>query len=102
MARKKISSLETERRLIKKTATSMARLVNDLTKLRYATEELKTKFNESADWQTSDMMYRFYDEVANLEEELDISHYSFKQMYEELGGTDEISDPVDTSHFKIV
>ena len=94
MARKKLSSLEKERRLIKKTATAMAKLVNDLTKLRNMTEEVKNKFDASANWQTSDMMYRFYTEVAQLEDDLDASHYSFKQMYEELGGTDEIPDPV--------
>ena len=95
MARKRTSSLETERRLLKKTATSMTRLVNDLTKLRKVTEEIQSRFDEAADSQISDMMYRFYNEVAQLEEELDTSHYSFKQMYEELGGTDVIPDPIE-------
>ena len=95
MARKRTSSLETERRLLKKTATSMTRLVNDLTKLRKVTEEIQSRFDEAADSQISDMMYRFYNEVAQLEEELDTSHYSIKQMYEELGGTDVIPDPIE-------
>lgn len=94
MARKKLSSLEKERRLIKKTATAMAKLVNDVTKLRKMTEEVKNEFDATADWQTSDMMYRFYNEVVQLEDDLDASHHSFKEMYEELGGTEEIPDPV--------
>ena len=95
MAKKKLSSLEVERRLIKKTATSMAKLVNDLTKLRNVTEDIKNKLDADSDGETSDMMYRFYEEVAQLEDELDMSHHSFKQMYEELGGTDDIPDPVE-------
>lgn len=95
MAKKKLSSLEVERRLIKKTATSMAKLVNDLTKLRNVTEDIKNKLDADSDGETADMMYQFYEEVARLEDELDMSHHSFKQMYEELGGTDDIPDPVE-------
>ena len=95
MAKKKISSLEDARKLIKKTATSMAKLVNDLTELRNVTEDIKNKLDDTPDKEAADMMYRFYEEVAQLEDELDMSHYSFKQMYEELGGTDDIPNPVE-------
>lgn len=92
MAKKK-SSLVEARTLLKRVTTSMAKMINDLAKLRKATEDIKNKLDADLNEEAADMIYRFYEEVAQLEDDLDISHYSFKQMYEELGGTDVIPDP---------
>ena len=91
--KKKSSSLSEARRLTKKISTDMTKMVNDLTELRKATEDIKNKLDADSNWETADMMYRFYEEVAHLEDDLDMYHQSFKQMYEELGGTDTIPDP---------
>ena len=90
---KKSSTLMTARNLTKKIATSMTTMVNDLTKLRKVTEELKNTFNSTSDEDAADRMYAFYVEVSDLEEHLDETHYDFKHMYEELGGTDTIPSP---------
>lgn len=91
--KKKSSSLAEARRLTKKISTDMAKMVNDLTELRKVTEELKNTFDNTLDEDVADRMYAFYVEVSDLEEHLDETHYDFKHMYEELGGTDIIPDP---------
>lgn len=91
--KKKSSSLAEARRLTKKISTDMAKMVNDLTELRKVTEELKNTFDSTLDVDVADRMYAFFVEVADLEEHLDETHYDFKHMYEELGGTDIIPDP---------
>jgi len=91
--KKKSSSLAEARRLTKKISTDMAKMVNDLTELRKVTEELKNTFDSTLDVDVADRMYAFFVEVSDLEEHLDETHYDFKHMYEELGGTDIIPDP---------
>lgn len=91
--KKKSSSLAEARRLTKKISTNMAKMVNDLTELRKVTEELKNTFDSTLDVDVADRMYAFFVEVSDLEEHLDETHYDFKHMYEELGGTDVIPDP---------
>lgn len=91
--KKKSSSLVEARRLTKKISTNMSKMVNDLTELRKVTEDLKNTFDSTSDVDVADRMYAFYVEVSDLEEHLDETHYDFKQMYEELGGTDIIPDP---------
>lgn len=91
--KKKSSSLVEARRLTKKISTDMSKMVNDLTELRKVTEELKNTFDSTSAEDVADRMYAFYNEVADLEENLDETYYDFKHMYEELGGTDIIPDP---------
>lgn len=92
--KKKSSSLAEARRLTKKISTNMAKMVNDLTELRKVTEKLKNTFDRTSAEDVADRMYAFYNEVADLEENLDETYYDFKHMYEELGGTDSIPAPV--------
>lgn len=90
---KNTSSLPDARKLTKRLATSMAKVVDDLTKLRKLSEEIKNKLDNTSDTEMADSMYIFYNRVAHLEQEIEEAHYDFKQMYEELGGTDTIPDP---------
>ena len=92
---KKKSSLPDARNLTKRIATDMAKMVNDLTKLRKMTEEIKTKLDTTLDDKAADRMYDFYTDVASLEQNIEDAHYRFKAMYEELGGTDIIPAPCD-------
>lgn len=93
--KKKSSSLAEARGLTKKISTNMAKMVDDLTKLRKATEVIKTNLDAAGDEKAADRMYDFYTDVASLEQNIEDAHYRFKAMYEELGGTDIIPDPCD-------
>lgn len=91
--KKTASSLSEAKKLTKKISISMAKMVDDLTKLRKATETIKTNLDATGDEKAADRMYDFYTEVAHLEADIEDAHYSFKEMYEYLGGTDVIPDP---------
>ena len=91
--KKTAASLSDAKKLTKKISISMAKMVDDLTKLRKATEAIKTNLDATGDEKAADRMYDFYNEVAHLEADIEDAHYSFKEMYEELGGTDVIPDP---------
>ena len=93
--KKTAASLSDAKKLTKKISISMAKMVDDLTKLRKATEAIKTNLDATGDEKAADRMYDFYNEVAHLESDIEDAHYSFKEMYEELGGTDVIPDPID-------
>lgn len=93
--KKTASSLSEAKKLTKKISISMAKMVDDLTKLRKATEVIKTNLDATGDEKAADTMYNFYNEVAGLESDIADSHYSFKEWYEYLGGTDVIPDPID-------
>ena len=93
--KKTASSLSEAKKLTKKISISMAKMVDDLTKLRKATEAIKTNLDATRDEKAADRMYDFYNEVAHLESDIEDAHHSFKEMYEELGGTDVIPDPID-------
>jgi hypothetical protein len=92
-AKKKTSSISDARKLTKRIATSMAKMVDDLAKLRPIAEEIKTKLDGTSEQGMADCMYKFYGEVARLEDELADYQYYFKDMYETFGGTDSIPDP---------
>ena len=89
----KASHLYEARTLTKRVAVSATKLVNDLTKLRKATEEIKTALDKTPDEKAANRMYDFCCEIAHIESEIEEAHYYFKDKYEELGGTDEIIDP---------
>lgn len=91
--KKTAASLSDAKKLTKKISISMGKMVDDLTKLRKATEAIKTNLDATGDEKAADRMYDFYTEVAHLEADIEDAHYSFKEMYEELGGTDVIPDP---------
>ena len=93
VTKNKASSLSEAKKLTKKISIAMAEMVNDLTKLRKATEAIKTNLDATSDEKAADRMYDFYNEVSHLESDIEEAHYSFKSMYEELGGTDVIPDP---------
>jgi hypothetical protein len=71
----------------------MAKMVDDLTKLRPVAEEIKNRLDNTSETGMADCMYKFYEDVARLEDILADYHYYFKDMYETLGGTDNIPDP---------
>ena len=87
------SSLSEAKRLTKHVSTEMAKMVNDLTKLRNVTDKIKANLDIVSEEKVAEKMYDFYNEIARLEMELDEAHYYIKHMYEELGGTDVIPDP---------
>lgn len=89
----KASFLYEARTLTKRVAVSATKLVNDLTKLRKATEEIKIALDKTPDETAASKMYDFYCGIAHLESEIEEAHYYFKDKYEELGGTDVIPDP---------
>lgn len=91
--KKKTSSISDAKRLTKRIATSMAKMVDDLAKLRPVAEEIKNKLDSTSETGMADCMYKFYEETTRLEDMLADYHYYFKDMYETLGGTDNIPDP---------
>lgn len=91
-ATKKSSSLSDARNLTKRVCTGMRKIVKDLTALRNATEDIRSKLDKTPDVKAADRMYDFYNEIAHLESEIAEVYPYFKDMYEELGGTDAILD----------
>ena len=73
--KKTSSSMLDAKKLLRRLATSMAKMVDDLAKLRPVAEEIKNKLDDTSE-----------DEIADY-------HHYFKDMYETLGGTDTIPDP---------
>lgn len=91
--KKKTSSMSDAKKLLRRLATSMAKMVDDLAKLRPIAEEIKTKLDDTSEKEMADCMYKFYEDVVRLEDEIADYHHYFKDMYEMLGGTDTIPDP---------
>ena len=54
------------RKLTKRIATSMAKMVDDLVQLRPVAEEIKNKLDNTSEQGMADCMYKFYEEVARL------------------------------------
>lgn len=92
---KKKASLPDVRNLTKRVATDMAKMVDNLTKLRKMTEEIKNKFDADHNEDAADQMYEFYNSIVRMESDIADSHYYFKEMYADMGGTDVIPDPCD-------
>jgi hypothetical protein len=90
---KKKASLPDVRNLTKRVATNMAKMVDDLTKLRKMTEEIKNKLDADHNEDAADQMYEFYNSIVRMESDIADSHYYFKEMYADMGGTDTIPDP---------
>lgn len=94
--KKKTSSMSDAKQLTKRIATSMVKMVDDLTKLRPVAEEIKDRLDNTSETGMADCMYKFYEEVARLEDMLADYHHYFKDMYETLGGTSTIPNPKDS------
>ena len=92
---KKKSSLSNVRNLTKRVATNMAKMVDDLTNLRKMSEEIKNEIDSDHNEDAADQMYEFYNSIVRMESDIADSHYYFKEMYADMGGTDVIPDPCD-------
>ena len=90
---KKKASLPDVRNLTKRVATNMAKMVDDLTKLRKMSEEIRNEFDADHNEDAADLMYEFHDSIARMESDIADSHCYFKEMYADMGGTDIIPDP---------